>query len=69
MNQNITLAIEVQYVSRCPAYGIRIAQVNRDVAMAVQGDHDVVRCQTGGNRAADCPDPPVTTATRRSASA
>lgn len=57
MNQNVTPAVAVEYVSRCLAYGIRIAQVNRDVAMAVQDDHRVVWCQTGGNRAADCARP------------
>jgi hypothetical protein len=57
MDQNVTPAVAVEYVPRCAAYGIRIAQVNRDVAMAVEADHGVVRCQTGGNRAADCARP------------
>jgi hypothetical protein len=57
MDQDVAPAVAVEYMSRCPAYSIRIAQVNRDVAVAVQGDHGVVRCQTGGNRAADCARP------------
>src|SRR5580704_6659168 len=53
MDQDVTLPIAVEHVFRCPPHGIWIAQVNRNVAVAVQNDHRVVICQASGNRAAD----------------
>ncbi len=57
MDQDVTSAVAVEYVFRCPTYGIRIAEVNRNVAVAVQNDHRVVICQANGNRATDCARP------------
>jgi hypothetical protein len=36
-----------------PAYIIRVAQINHDIARAVEDNHGVVRCQPCGDRAAD----------------
>ncbi len=57
MDQDVTSPIAVEHVFRCPPHGIRIAQVNRNVAVAVQNDHRVVICQASGNRATDCARP------------
>jgi hypothetical protein len=57
MDQDVTTAAAVEYVFRRPPHGIRIAQVNRNVAVAVQNDHRMVIRQASGNRATDCTRP------------
>ena len=57
MDEDVTSAVAVEYVFRSPPDGMRIAQVNRNVAVAVQNDHRVVIGQASGNRATDCARP------------
>jgi hypothetical protein len=53
VDKDVAPAVAIEHELRGPAYIIRVAQINYEIARAVQDNHGVVGCQPRGDRAAD----------------